>query len=606
MSSATRKRALAGDKSVGSGRPNGFHEPAKNRHNRASNHIKRVPAQKALREQLSAAASRFAREIQATTAPTKAELEQLACRLLADLQVSEEFTGWTMVMLASAYWRPKVAATPVDRRLLLLPGEIPHSSKCAAHTAAEKNGRQRPDCSACNVESLRARAEGLGYRVLWVEQSVAVLAALAGAEIDAVIGVAPLDLLEKAIDEIPQFDIPCMAVPLWEISEGASFDVDCVRAMIELPNVPADRSTPNYRPLMRAARQMFEPEQLELLAPRTRRGPRLAELNGQGAAPLDPLAATEAIAYDFLTRGGKHSRPFITLAVYDAMTGGHCSAGDAHRHIAELPIAVKRAAASIETFHKASLVHDDIEDDDQFRYGEPTVHRALGVPAAINVGDYLIGLGYRLVCRESAALGADAVSDIMDRLADCHIKLTEGQGAELLWRDTRPKQLSAAEAIEIYALKTAPAFEAALITGLRLAGPIADYVKPISEFARQLGIAFQIQNDLADWTADDNNKLIAAGDVLGGRPTVLWALALEGLPEPGRSRLEQLASHSPVDEAALSEIRALYQAADVFDKAARLVKQYENGARVVAESLEPAELRRLLLHLTEIVLKARR
>ena len=68
--------------------------------------------------------------------------------------------------------------------------------------------------------------------------------------------------------------------------------------------------------------------------------------------------------------------------------------------------------------------------------------------------------------------GAEAVSDIMDRLADAHMKLTEGQGAELLWRDSQAKRLSPAEALEIYALKTAPAFEAALMTGLRLAGPM--------------------------------------------------------------------------------------------------------------------------------------
>ena len=62
------------------------------------------------------------------------------------------------------------------------------------------------------------------------------------------------------------------------------------------------------------------------------------------------------------------------------------------------------------------------------------------------------------------------VSDIMDRLADAHMKLTEGQGAELLWRDLDGSGLRRLEAIEIYALKTAPAFEAALITGRAFGG----------------------------------------------------------------------------------------------------------------------------------------
>ena len=193
--------------------------------------------------------------------------------------------------------------------------------------------------------------------------------------------------------------------------------------------------------------------------------------------------------------------------------------------ISQLPDAVKRCALSIETFHKASLVHDDIEDDDEFRYGTATLHRKYGTPTAINVGDYLIGLGYRLVSRESKALGSDVVSDILDRIADAHMKLSEGQGAELIWRDSHNKQLTPQDTLRIYALKTAPAFEAALHTGLRLAGPTEHYLQPIAQFARDLGIAFQIINDLNDWIGDNHNKLRAAGDVIGGRPTLLWALA---------------------------------------------------------------------------------
>ncbi len=552
--------------------------------------------------------------------------------MLTDLDLPEAFVGWTMVMLASAFWQRKIAAAPYDRRLLLLPGNLPHAATCRAGAAkngpakngAAKNGsaasrtasaRPMPECGACCVAEMRELAEKLGYQVLWAEQSVAVLTALAGAEIDALMGVASLDLLEKAVDQIPQFDIPCMAIPLLEVPAAAPaqapespqmpFDADWVRQMIELAFEPADDSTPNYRHLLRAARRMFEPDELEHLAPRMRSGPRLAELNGQGAASLDPLAGTEAIAYDFLMRGGKHSRPFITLAVYDAMTGGRCTHSDGYRQVTELPLSVKRAAVSIETFHKASLVHDDIEDDDQFRYGTATLHRALGVPTAINVGDYLIGLGYRLVSRESGVLGAEVVSDIMDRLADAHMKLTEGQGAELLWRDSRRKRLSAAESLEIYALKTAPAFEAALITGLRLAGPSGPYLKPIGEFAQHLGVAFQILNDLADWLPDNHNKLIAAGDVLGGRPTVLWALALEGLAENRRAQLETLAASTPVTETTVREIRELYQEAGVFDKAERLVREYDKRARTVAESIEPRPLRRLLHYLIDIVLKTR-
>jgi geranylgeranyl pyrophosphate synthase len=352
---------------------------------------------------------------------------------------------------------------------------------------------------------------------------------------------------------------------------------------------------------------MFEPGQLEKLAPRLRGGPSLAEMNGKGVAGLDPIAGTEAISYDFLSKGGKHSRPFITLAVYDALTGSHGTSGNGSEWVANLPAAVKRVAMSIETFHKASLVHDDIEDDDQFRYGEPTVHRKYGVPTAINVGDYLIGLGYRLVSREIKSLGAEIVADVLDRLADAHLKLAEGQGAELLWRDSLHKQLSPADALKIYSLKTAPAFEAALFSGLRMAGHTEKYAEPAAAFARYLGIAFQILNDLSDWRGDNHNKLIAAGDIVGGRPTVLWALALEGLNDDDLAKLQRLANSqtadNKIDTNTIAEIRKLYESAGVFEKACELVEKYRQRAEAVADKIEPEALQRLFYYLIDTVLE---
>src|SRR5262249_41118366 len=162
-----------------------------------------------------------------------------------------------------------------------------------------------------------------------------------------------------------------------------------------------------------------------------------------------------------------------------------------------------RNALAIEAFHKASLVHDDIEDDDSFRYGAETLHRLHGIGTAINVGDYLIGLGYRLAGRDRKEVGGDCAADILNRLAEAHLKLSEGQGAELLWRDAEQKALTALDALKIYALKTSPAFEAALYAGLRLAGPADAYEKMVTEFSKNLGIAFQILNDLKDWDGDE-------------------------------------------------------------------------------------------------------
>jgi geranylgeranyl pyrophosphate synthase len=349
---------------------------------------------------------------------------------------------------------------------------------------------------------------------------------------------------------------------------------------------------------------MFQPDELERLVPRLRGGPRLADVNGAGTSAMDPVAATEAIAYDFLAKGGKYSRPFITLAAYDALRGGHCSQTDGGKQFnSRISDMVRRMAVSIEAFHKASLVHDDIQDGDEFRYGEPTVHVEHGVPTAINVGDYLIGLGYRLVIGNIDEMGPDAAADILRKLADAHTKLSDGQGAELVWRDSRDKRLTPEEAMNIYALKTAPAFEAALYCGVRLAGPADHYAQAIADLARHLGIAFQILNDLQDWKGDDFNKLTQGGDVLGGRPTVLWALALEGLPEEERRELERLVAEGNATTAAFAQIRRLFHRAGAFDKALQLVAQHRAQAERVADGLLPEALRRLGRHLIDSVLQ---
>jgi geranylgeranyl pyrophosphate synthase len=381
-------------------------------------------------------------------------------------------------------------------------------------------------------------------------------------------------------------------------------DDDWVGELIDLRTEPPAAKTKTYVHLMRAAHALCEQPELDRLAPRPRAKP---SANGNGHVAVDPLAVHEGIAYDWLARGGKRSRPFITLAAYDALKGAPGLRG---ADGVALPDAVRRTALAMEVFHKASLVHDDIEDDDAFRYGRETLHRQHGLATALNIGDYLIGLGYRLVSRERKELGGDCAADILDRLADAHQKLADGQGAELLWRDRQEKSLTALDALKIYALKTAPAFEAALYAGLRLAVPAEKYEKLVVEFSRHLGVAFQILNDLKDWEGDADNKLVSGQDVLAARPTLLLALALEGSAPAAREELlallNQRGDKRPHEQSAarpvVERVRRLFQQAQVFDKAEKLVEKYRARAEAVADDAEPDELRELLYYVVDSVL----
>ena len=570
---------------------------------RKTAHLKLVPETRELRERIRKRCYEVAAQLDRSRPLTKDEMEAVSRSLLEDLDLPEGLVGWTMVLMASAFYHEQVAIVPPERRLFLLPHCLKHAEGCPADY--DEFGLDCEKCGACSIADFRGIAEQMGYKVLVAEGSPIVLKIIVSGYVDAIVGVACLNVLEKAIDKILLAGIPCMAVPLLSSDcRNTSVDEDWVHEMIHVARTEPVAPTSTYMHLMRAAHRMFEVDELERIAPRTRGGRRLAELNGDGLEALDAIAATEAIAYDFLAKGGKHARPFITLAVYDALTGGRATGADGEQYLSETVDSVKRAALSIETFHKASLVHDDIEDDDQFRYGDTTIHRRYGTPTAINVGDYLIGLGYRLVSREVPALGAECVSDILDCLACAHMKLSEGQGAELLWRDARDKRMSPIDALKIYVLKTSPAFEAALYTGVRLAGPAEQYADAVAQFARHLGVAFQILNDLNDWLGDDHNKLIAGGDVMGGRPTVLWALALSQSDAKQRDEMEQVAwDDSLPHEVRVNRVRQWYEQANVFEMARELVDKYQSRAEEVADGIEPDELRRLFYYLIDSILE---
>jgi geranylgeranyl diphosphate synthase type II len=590
-------------------------------------HLKAVPETRQVRDHIRGEAARYCQPLDRSRPFTKQQLQERAEELLQQLGLGTEFLGFTMVLISNEFWREQIQAIPFSRRLLLLPHCLKHAEGCPADY--DEFGLDCRKCGACSVADFKGQAEDLGYKVLVSEGTPIVLKIIVSGHVDAIVGVACLNVLEKAIDKILLAGIPCVAVPLHSSNcRNTSVDEDWVTELIDLQTPPPAVRTRTYVHLMRAAHQTCEQPELSRLAPRKFS----AGMNGK---PLtDPLVVHENIAYDWLAQGGKRSRPFITLAVYDALRGGEGTFSEEATQ--NIPDAVRKAALAIEVFHKASLVHDDIEDDDTFRYGRETLHRQYGVSTAINVGDYLVGLGYRLVSRESKELGGECTADILGRLSEAHLRLSEGQGAELLWRDSQDKALTPLDALKIYALKTAPAFEAALYSGVRLAGDPDGYEKPVAEFSKNLGVAFQILNDLKDWQTDSDNKLVAGQDVLKARPTLLLALGLEGSSPQGRQEILELlgrdlgadasgsdgagadasgsdgagADASGSDGAGadasgsevVSRVQALFTSAGVFAKAEKLVEKYRARAEAIADDIEPTELRELLYYLVDTVL----
>ena len=201
--------------------------------------------------------------------------------------------------------------------------------------------------------------------------------------------------------------------------------------------------------------------------------------------------------------GRQRWRPLLTAAVYEA-AGGDINGSRRRRW---------RSSASTKR-----RWYDDIEDGDVERYGEPTVHAQVGVPAAINVGDYLIGEGYRLLA--SSEFDGAVCAEMLLAAANGHRELCLGQGEELAFC-RKPAPVTEAEVLRIYAQKTAAAFEVAVQVGATAAGVGAETRALLSAFSQAVGTAYQIQDDIADFHSVRGR----AADMLAMRPTLFLAAA---------------------------------------------------------------------------------
>ncbi|MCA9117503.1 MAG: polyprenyl synthetase family protein [Planctomycetaceae bacterium] len=576
--------------------------PVRRKRNRKStSHLKAVPETLPEREAIRDAAEAYAKELLKSRPFNKAELESYGRELLEQMGQPEKFLGFAMVMIGNFFWKRQFLATPFDRRMLLLPHCLKHAEGCPADY--DEFGLDCERCGACSIADYKVRAEQLGYKVLVAEGSPVVLKIIISGYIDAILGVACLNVLEKAIDKVLIAGVPSYAVPLHSGDcRNTKLDESWVWAVLDkYEPLEEEPETSSYIPLMRASSRMFEEDFSQLVPPSRSTTP---------ADAASPLGQTEAVSLDWLANGGKRFRPFITLAAYDAVTGGEhqkAGAGAASSTGEGAPVfsdAVRKVAIAIEAFHKASLVHDDIQDGDLYRYGNETLHRQHGVGPAINMGDWLIGLGYRLLHQARTEIGAEAACDIIERMASAHIKLCDGQGAEMAWQNGNCLDVEPIDALKIYALKTSPAFEAALYAGLRMAGPVDQYEELIPAFTRHVGVGFQILNDLKDWQGDDNNKLVAGQDALALRPTVLLALALQAASPAQTEAIQQIMEARDPNEMQIGRLRKIFSECGVFEKAETLVDRSRERAEALADSVEPEQLRQLLYFFVDTILAA--
>ncbi len=408
---------------------------------------------------------------------------------------------------------------------------LPHCLKNAEGCPADYDefGLDCRKCGACSVADFKTKAEDLGYKVLVSEGTPIVLKIIVSGHVDAIVGVACLNVLEKAIDKILLTGIPCVAAPLLSSNcKSTSVDDDWVSELIESEDAAAgDADARRFVHLLRLAHQICEEPELSRLAPRHTCVSRLRALAASKAASGCPIRSHSTRASPTTGWGraasvrGRSSRSPLTTPSRERPARSPPRAAHRRMRCGARPWPSRRS-----TRRRWFTTTSRTTTPSAMAGPRCTGNTASARPSTSAITSSASAIASSAANARNWAAIAPPTSSI--NLSDAHLKLSEGQGAELLWRDARDKTLTALDALKIYALKTAPAFEAALYAGLRLAGPAEQYEKTVADFSKNLGVAFQILNDLKDWDGDDDNKLIAGQDVLAARPTLLLALALEG------------------------------------------------------------------------------
>ena len=199
-------------------------------------------------------------------------------------------------------------------------------------------------------------------------------------------------------------------------------------------------------------------------------------------------------SHHILEAGGKRVRPRLTLLAYEAVGGKNLDEA--------YPI-----AAAVELVHTATLVHDDINDHGSIRRGRPTVNARWGRTFALLTGDYLFTKVYELMA---------PYKDLNIVFADATVALVEGETLQAA--AAKSGQLDRETYTRIIAKKTASLFAAATKLGAMLGGGTKEQINALEQYGFNLGLAFQIIDDILDLIADSNQLGKTAGiDVAQGK-----------------------------------------------------------------------------------------
>jgi octaprenyl-diphosphate synthase len=284
------------------------------------------------------------------------------------------------------------------------------------------------------------------------------------------------------------------------------------------------------------------------------------------------------IAEYIVGAGGKRLRPALLLLVARAL--GYQGS---HHHL---------LAAVIEFIHTATLLHDDVVDESDLRRGRPTANAEFGNAASVLVGDFLYSRAFQMMVE------ADNMR-VLRILADATNRIAEGEVLQLL--NVRDASVDEARYRAVVERKTATLFEAAARIGAVIAGADAAVEAQCGIYGAALGTAFQIVDDVLDYSGqtDDIGKRLG-DDLREGKVTLPLIHALAHAPAADRTAIEAAITEGNGD---FARIASIVRAAGSIDYAQRRAQTLSESARAAALTLPDSVFRASLLNLNSFALQ---
>ena len=224
----------------------------------------------------------------------------------------------------------------------------------------------------------------------------------------------------------------------------------------------------------------------------------------------EPSQLYKAAAH-LIVNGGKRLRPYMVVKSCQVLGGKTKEA--------------MTAAGAVEMVHNFTLVHDDIMDNDEMRHGVPTTHKRFGIPIAILAGDVLFSKAFQVVSK--ANLPSKSISELVSRLSKACVDICEGQLLDIKMAENK-KIPTQNKYIKMISKKTATLFDVSCSMGAICAKSKSKDISNLSSFGKNLGIAFQITDDLIGVMGDPKvTKKPVGNDLREGKKSLPILLAIK-------------------------------------------------------------------------------